>query len=125
MDSSSPGPLSRCTSIAAAMMISVNPSAFSNSGCIRSSSGGSKSSNKTKQFCAALESFFVIGTSLNRRQRRQQRGKICSVPFLNPSETGGSLSRRQQRQQKWKRLCFLLFSPVLYPATCLGNPFSL
>src|SRR6266478_8877200 len=34
MDSISPGPLSRCTSMAAAMMVSVSPLAFWNRGCI-------------------------------------------------------------------------------------------
>src|SRR6266700_1429027 len=34
MDSISPGPLSRRTSIAAAMIVSVKPEAFWNSGCI-------------------------------------------------------------------------------------------
>src|SRR6266487_1972981 len=34
MDSISPGPLSRCTSMAADIMVSVNPVAFWNNGCI-------------------------------------------------------------------------------------------
>src|SRR2546422_891474 len=36
MDSISPVPLSRCTSIAAAMIVSVSPVAFWNNGCIGS-----------------------------------------------------------------------------------------
>ncbi|MDB6057014.1 MAG: hypothetical protein JWO95_858 [Verrucomicrobiales bacterium] len=35
MDSIRPGPLSRCTSMAPAIMVSVKPEAFANSGCIR------------------------------------------------------------------------------------------
>ena len=34
MDSTKPGPLSRCTSMAAAMIVPVRPSALEKSGCI-------------------------------------------------------------------------------------------
>src|SRR5947207_5029142 len=45
MDSLKPGPLSRCTSMAEAIIVSVNADAFSNSGCIQCSTGATEISN--------------------------------------------------------------------------------
>src|SRR5439155_10933213 len=45
MDSIKPGPLSRCTSMAEAIIVSVNADAFSNSGCIQCSTGAMEISN--------------------------------------------------------------------------------
>src|SRR6266700_5372392 len=45
MDSIKPGPLSRCTSMAEAIIVSVNADAFSNSGCIQCSTGATEISN--------------------------------------------------------------------------------
>src|SRR4030095_198516 len=45
MDSIKPGLLSRCTSMAEAIIVSVNADAFSNSGCIQCSIGATEISN--------------------------------------------------------------------------------
>src|SRR5436190_23399297 len=45
MDSLKPGPLSRCTSMAEAIIVSVNADALSNSGCIQCSIGATQISN--------------------------------------------------------------------------------
>src|SRR5436190_20581434 len=45
MDSLKPGPLSRCTSMAEAIIVSVNADAYSNSGCIQCSTGATEISN--------------------------------------------------------------------------------
>src|SRR5207302_6212615 len=45
MDSIKPGPLSRCTSMAEAIIVSVNADAFSNSGCMQCSTGAREISN--------------------------------------------------------------------------------
>src|SRR6266436_4814344 len=45
MDSIKPGPLSRCTSMAEAIIVSVDADAFSNSGCMQCSTGATEISN--------------------------------------------------------------------------------
>src|SRR6266496_5531857 len=64
MDSISPGPLSRCTSIAAAIIVSVSPAAFWYNGC--------------------------IGPELNRSKQREQRIAFLSLfPLFAPVQSGG------------------------------------